>query len=200
MAKQDGSAAVKLQENNESISPSGQGNKDKVAETGLRAVGQTARQEPETMLVTDTTAVPSNPRRVHTVVINGMPIDYTFEAGKPVEMPAAHAMKFVRVPEFIVTTKEGRRLEPIANPITRHVSIQTLDPGQVVAGLNELTNTALLHRAQVLNGGEKYGANSSRDEVIAFIMAAIGGQGGPAADVETDDMDDESVGRMGLGG
>lgn len=160
---------------------------------GLRAVSAAPKAEPDTLFVTDTTCTPEYPKRTHVIMVNGMRETKTFEYGKTLEMPAAHAMKFLPTREFIVTDHTGKRYEPVANPVDRHVNITALSPGQVVASLDELTTKALLVRARTLNGGEKFGANSNRDEMAAFIIAATRGGAAPEA---AEEMDGDKLGRM----
>jgi hypothetical protein len=153
---------------------------------GLANAPAVAPAPPTDLMVTDTTATPNYPKRIHTIVVAGTEISYTFEAGKPTQMPLAHAMKFVKNEAFIVVDPAtGRRYEPFADPSQRQVQIASLAPGQVIASLDELTSKALLFRCQSLNGGERYGANSDRREMIAFIVAATNPmQAGEAGDLE----------------
>ncbi|WP_341893743.1 hypothetical protein [Ferrovibrio terrae] len=165
--------------------------------TGLRGVNAQAAQPVEASTdldVLDTTATISHPKREHTILVNGDEITHLFEHGKAKRMPASHAMKFVKHKAFIVTDPNtGKRYEPIADPSQRQVNIHALSPSQVIASLDELTNKALLNRCHTLNGGERYGGNSERNEMIAFIVAATSPQ---QAEGGGDEMDKTQLDRM----
>ena len=122
--------------------------------------------------VTDTTAQPDQPARIHEVVVGERIFSYPFKYHEPIEMPFAHAMKFVPIPSFIVEDEKGERV--IAAPKTpdRHSTERlVLQADEVVAKVEELTIDALLKRVLPLRGGEKFKKQDGKAAIAAFLVA-----------------------------
>jgi len=161
-----------------------------------KAVAPEAAQDPDIYNVTDTTAVPGGPPRVHTQIIDGIETNFTFKHGEALAMPRAHAMKFARHREFIVRDAASKRVQPVHDVMKREVDVKLLQPGQVIAEVRELTMDALLNRAQTLPGGERFGRNSQREDVMLFITQTMIDAQGEVRSGDTGDMADSDVARL----
>ncbi len=112
-------------------------------------------------------------KRRHEVLVGGAAHVWAFVHGHPTKMPRADGLKFLRAKGFIVKDQSGRTLGAVTDPLSLEQGAGVaLAPDQVVANLRELTMPALLARANVLDGGEKFGGNSARDEIVAFLVEA----------------------------
>jgi len=138
----------------------------------------------DVMYVLDTTARPSNyapdgreisGARVHEQFIGGQIKPYRFEYGKPLELPRAIAVKFLREPAFQLTDSQGNQIPYDPTP-TQPDQAQAgqkfrIDPDKTVARYDELTTESLLRRALELPSGEKFGTGKpSRKALIEFII------------------------------
>lgn len=150
----------------------------------------TEKQPPkkaEPWFVLDTTAQPDQyvnnivvpGARVHDQMVDGRRRSFKFEQGKPVEMPAAIAMKFLRDPAFIRTDAKGVEVDYLRTPKQPDElgagERMVLKDNETIARIDELSGPALLQRAVALPGGEKFGLSETkpdRAEMIAFIVAA----------------------------
>ncbi len=126
--------------------------------------------------VLDTTATPEGGNRRHEIIINGVKRAYTFEPLVPLDMPDAHARKFVEIDSFHVIDDEGNRLRTLI-PITRGFGEQTpkgtlLGSDECIARLDELTFEALLARCGPLAGGERMKRTDTKETLVAFLLSA----------------------------
>lgn len=121
--------------------------------------------------VQDHTCVNGGPPRVHSIIIDGRerPVSFTF--GVPLEMPEAHARKFLRDPAFEVMDEKGNQIRP-AIPITRGFDRTELAEHECVARLDELTIDSLVERAGPLPGGERMNHKVGKTALIAFLIAS----------------------------
>lgn len=142
--------------------------------------------QPETLFVFDPSASAEyigdpdklNTWRRHSILLqdargNQVEKVYAFRHGAPTEMPAAHAMKFLKAEGFIVQAKGGRTIRPVRDPLADvGAPGPQLEADECIANLGELTLPALLKRAGIMPGGEQFAGNSQRDDVVAFIVNA----------------------------
>lgn len=124
------------------------------------------------MLVTDMNATAKHSpdeahkdARVHTHMINGRPVNFSFLPGVPLKMPRAHALKFLQ-PGWMVTDMDGNELH--APPKLGDGGMKDLRPDQVIANLEELTAAALKFRVAAMPGGEML-RKADKVDMIAFI-------------------------------
>lgn len=112
-------------------------------------------------------------KRRHEVTVNGQVIVHDFIHGGWTKMPRAQGLKFLKPAGFIVRDHAGRVLRAVHDPLSVDPGAQAkLAHDEVVANLRELMLPALVARANVIDGGEKFGGNSSREEVIGFLAEA----------------------------
>lgn len=152
--------------------------------------GGATDRAPETFFVLDTTAVAATGHeqedrakgrgpRVHQlpVVIGGQRTvkTFTFEPGKPLKMPIAHAIKFLKNKEFVRTDEDGNELPYNRQPKQPEElgagERFKLDDNQTIAHYGELTNTALWQRALELPGGEAID-RQNRQALMSFLVAS----------------------------
>jgi len=160
----------------------------------------------KTLFVLDSTANARFPTRTHDLIVGydeEIPLvqTYTFTAHKRLEMPFAHAVKFLKIAEFVVSEDaEGkRRYDP--TPSGKQAGMPVRDSNQVVANLSELTIDALLIRCNQMTGGETITKRDGKEAMIDFLINASGKvaprptapQGG---DDELEDMADDEVRNM----
>ncbi len=135
---------------------------------------------PDTLFVQDTTCpagLESDGKtpitRTHCQIVDGVETPFTFYHGKKTEMPTGVAMKFLKIPEFIVTGHDGKRVERTPDQPDEHSRKPfMLRDDQVVADLSELAEEALWKRCQQAVGGEKIGRDTSRGIKIDFLIKA----------------------------
>lgn len=144
------------------------------------AAQQNAPEEAETLFVQDTTCPAGFEQdgktplsRTHCQVVDGIEMPFTFFHGKKTEMPAGVAMKFLKIPEFVVTDHAGKRVARTPDQPDEHSCKPfVLKDDQVVADLSELAEEALWKRCQQAIGGEKIGRDTSRGIKIDFLVKA----------------------------
>lgn len=141
--------------------------------------------------------------RTHTPVIGS---DYQLSADTPTPMPRAHALVFLRDPNFRVLDEHGLEIKPLPvidrNPASGGILLR---PGQVIATLDELTDSALSARCAAYPGSDGMLQQGNRDVIIKFILdterqramraAQTSRPGGSEFD-DGDDMPEEQVSRM----
>lgn len=128
----------------------------------------------DTLYVLDQNHRRGSPARVHAVRDGrdnhgGIIIkDYGLTSDTPTEMPYHHGMQFARHAGFLVTTKDGEIITPVAATPEAGVKV-ALEPGQVIAGLDELTTDALKKRAFGLPDADTLGKRPGRDVLIKWL-------------------------------
>ena len=132
---------------------------------------------------------PNAPPRRHQILVDGGLVTYEFSPGVPTRMPEAHAMKFLAsgfpvVDEKDRSVKGFRKSEPDG-------SVPALAPDEVIASLDELTQEALLVRAQAAPGGEAFKRGAKKSDLIDFLVASGGlasSDEQPASDPDIEEM------------
>lgn len=163
-----------------------------------------ANERPTKMFkVTDTSATAAFPNRTHEIILNGEVKSIKFQYGEPTSLPFEEAAKFQKSEGFIVTNDDGDVMVKPSDvpPAVMH----TMKTNECVARFDELTKDALYIRAVMLPGGEMFKGNSSKDELIAFLVDANvnaitpndgNGQSAPASGGLSEDMTDEELAAM----
>lgn len=123
----------------------------------------------EMWTVMDTLVTDAKAPRTHTMIVDGAATDYTFQRQQRLSMTPGEARKFLIDAAFDVRDGNNNRVRPL--DATEKVTDKAvkLQPGQVVAGYDDLTKEALLRRVSHLIGGERFTAQSTRDDIIAFL-------------------------------
>ena len=126
---------------------------------------------------------------------------YELYAEKFTPMPQAHAVVFLGDESFDVRNSDNEDVASLPKPPDAHdLGEFRLNPGQVVANLQELSRDSLLVRAQRLPGGEQFKANAKIEDLIAFLLQEPEAQmAALREDDGTEDMSDEDAAKM-LGG
>ena len=106
------------------------------------------------------------------LLANGALKQYVFSYAKSLEMPASHAAKFLIDEAWVVTDENGNRIRPITG-IDKSAGKVELGPNEVVAQWQELTLRALIIRAQMKPGGEKFSGATKKDYVISFLGGIV---------------------------
>jgi hypothetical protein len=150
-------------------------------------------EKPATMFVMDTTAAPDSYDgngklvpgfRVHDIILDGAKRSFKFEAGKPTELPAVVAMKFLKHDALKATDKDGELIKferPPRQPDELGAGERLeLKVNETVARLDELSIPALMQRVLPIPGGEKFGAmpdkptkavlEEFRAEMVRFLV------------------------------
>ncbi len=137
------------------------------------------------LLVRDSSATAEAPKREHDVMVNGAIQRVTFEYGKPTPLPYEVAIKFMQ-DGFTVSNDAGEEMHrPAKTDETVRIRINS---DEIVANYSELTVNALIMRAALLPGGEKFVAGKDkRDDIVAFLKAAAA----PAIEVEDDEPEQQ---------
>lgn len=128
--------------------------------------------------VIDTTAQHGT-ARIHDQLIDGQPQAFTFERGKPLEMPAAIAIKFLRDPAFVRTDAAGKP-QPYKRAPKQPEDLGAgerlvLAEDETIARYDEMSLSALLQRVVELPNGEKFTKQAEKptsQELIDFIVQA----------------------------
>ena len=94
---------------------------------------------------------------------------YHLSSQKGTKMPLDHAMKFLH-PGFRVVDGDGVVIKPVEKR-ERIVAPQQLRPDELVAGVEELSDESLFKRAKVLPLSDGITLESSRQEMIDFIVS-----------------------------
>lgn len=96
---------------------------------------------------------------------------FTFNPGEGLQMERDMALRFAKVDDsFEVRTPAGNKIKPV-DALTEGGEKIALEPGQVIAAIEDLTNEALIDRAKALPGAEDMPANPKRDDLISFVLA-----------------------------
>jgi hypothetical protein len=164
MAKAHNSAAAQQQPQQNP-----QQNQDKENAVAAQPKGGSA----DTLLVYDSSCIQQFPTREHVLIVDGIERSFTFQFPKPLELPRAVAMKFLKSEGFRVTEMNGKEVARIPDqpdPLSAQRPF-ILKEDQVVAALNELTSDALATRANMEIGGEKFDSVSRRVDMIRFLTA-----------------------------
>lgn len=137
----------------------------------------TLEQKPHLKLVNvlDTTAQAGQPARAHEMIVDGAVKCFTFEAGKPLALPPAVALKFLRHDAFKMTDPNGT---PIAYK-RRPKQPDELEAGeklvlkdeQTVANYDELSTAALQLRVLEMPGSDQFAEAPSRKAMIDFLIS-----------------------------
>lgn len=125
------------------------------------------------------------------------PKKYSLTSHTGTDMPMEHAVNFLRDPSFIVTDADGE----VVGSLDRQTAVGQVQPrlqlksNQVIATLDELSNTSLLVRANEYPEGKGFKQNTKKETLIAFLtdQAKIAGGRGPddaAADAEDPEVED----------
>lgn len=126
--------------------------------------------------VWDSSATPQAKERIHEIIFEGEIIEVTFNYNKPTLLPFEKAIKF-RQDGFIVKDPAGFQVE---GPNKKNDSVtDKLEKNEVIARLDELSLDALIVRAVMRPGGEKYSKSTSKKELIDFLLADKGPKTAP---------------------
>lgn len=128
------------------------------------------------LYVLDTTATHDSGPRTHEQIVDGAVQPFKFEFGKPVPMPPAIALKFLRHDGFKLTDERGNVRE-FRRPPRQPNELQAgekfaLGSEETVARYDELSTPALQHRVLEMPGGEQFAQTPVRAEMIKFIVDA----------------------------
>lgn len=95
------------------------------------------------------------------------------DPAKKVEMPAAYAMVFTKDEAFVVTDKDGKRIQPV---VVKDINVGRiiLDENDIIVQYQELTQEALFARCAINSGSQDIKKNTKKDEMIAFLKTASG--------------------------
>lgn len=131
---------------------------------------------PAVFHVLDTTAVPGGGKRTHEMLVDGVVKTFEFEPGRPLEMDRAVALKFLNIEAFKCVDEKGNLL-PFRRPPKQPHELGAgeqfkLADDETVAHFDELSTPALQHRVLAMQGGEQFGQNANRTDMVAFIVAA----------------------------
>jgi hypothetical protein len=151
-----------------------------MSRTKFAPVDETAPQTvPESddgfLYVMDGSATPTSGDRIHELMHAGGRLkSYTFEYGKPLHLPFALAVRFLKNEGFYRTDAAGEEI-PFERAPKRPEELAageklTISDDQVIARYSELTNEALTLRAAMLPASEEVVAKGPREAVIKFIV------------------------------
>lgn len=171
----------------------------KVAETKATKADPKVKPNGRKYKVFDTSCTGSSRKRTHDVMVDGELRQVEFNYPNAVEMPFAHAMKFLRE-GFIVKDDEGN---VVNRPNEQTVeSVVAFGTDSVVARLTELTAESLFTRVATLPGGEAFRANSSKNDMVAFLEESakkkLGRSKRDPDDATGGEMSDAELDSMGL--
>lgn len=142
----------------------------------------TASPRAETLFVWDTTAAPGQ-IRTHEVIVKKdskgriATKSYSLSNDKACEMPAPHALQFLRDDAFVVAAtpeleqRDEQRIRPV-KARTEHVNVIALSENETIAEWSELSDEALVRRAHAFPTADKPGVEASRAELIVFLTEA----------------------------
>lgn len=96
---------------------------------------------------------------------------YPLMSNERTKMPQAHAVKFLNDVSFEVRDPEGNVVAPVPQnaQLRTGEKVPTLQRNETIATFDELTDDALLRRAQLRPGGENLGRDESREGLIKFL-------------------------------
>ncbi len=104
-------------------------------------------------------------------------VAYRLFAETPTEMPSSDAITFLCDEAYIVKNEEGERVQPMpAKAAANPAQVIDLEPGQSICFIEELTDTALLSRANQRPGGERFNSKTGRKTLIQFLHGISGHQ------------------------
>lgn len=147
-----------------------------------RASAPTPSPTRSVLYVYDTTAAPQA-TRIHDVIAKKdargqiLTKSYPLSNEKPCEMPAAHALQFLRDDAFIVCTdpvpeeREESRLRPV-KARSENVNVIALTENETIADWSELSDEALVRRAHAFPSADKPNDGASRAELVVFLTEA----------------------------
>lgn len=127
------------------------------------------------LYVMDKSATPSSGARTHEQYLaNGVLKSFTFEYGKPLRLPFAMAVRFLKSDGFYRSDENGDEL-PFDRAPKRPEELGAgerlvISENEVIARYSELTDQALKLRCAALPGSEDVVANGPRERVIKFIV------------------------------
>jgi hypothetical protein len=168
------------------------------AEKPIEPAAAAKTAAPKMLHVVDTTAQPGQPPRVHEMPVAGIATPFSFEHGKPLPMPHAVALRFLRHETFVLTDADGKPL-PFQRRPKQPEELQAgeqlkLADDEVVARYEELSTIALQTRVLELPGSEHFAAERpDRKAMIAFLQNAKAEAKARTASSEPDIGDGEFV-------
>ncbi len=101
-------------------------------------------------------------------------VTYSLKADEFMPMPAAHAAAFLKDPAFMVVNADGEPVSTVASAAFDEAGKTRveLEPGQVIANIEELTVASLLARARAA-GGDSFSEHTKRATLVAFLMGDL---------------------------
>lgn len=127
-------------------------------------------------------------------------VRYPLTATEAKEMPEEHARIFLKDPAFKVLNADGEEVASLEEAQKSRKPPEALEPGQVIAKLEELTTDALLTRAALLPGGADFTSDTPREQLMDLLLEAHERQANPAAGnddaIEGDTMPARALDRM----
>lgn len=97
---------------------------------------------------------------------------YDLSAFEPTQMAKSHAMKFLCDKKFKVYDEAGKLVNPIADVKTASANGGIiLQPGQVVANVDELSDSALAARCAMTMGGHDIAEHGTREEMVDWLLS-----------------------------
>lgn len=126
------------------------------------------------LYVLDSTAVTGQGNRTHSQMVDGIETPYVFEPGKPLGIPAAIAIKFLKHEAFKLCDEKGTLL-PFKRRPKQPDELEAgetlkLSDEECIARYDELSDRSLQARVLELPGGEKFATNPSRQAIIDFLV------------------------------
>lgn len=108
--------------------------------------------------------------RIHDMGLDSGPIQL-FGIGRPVPLPVHVAMRFLIDPAFIVKNERGQRVQPVSKANIRPSDgAIMLQPGQIVARFDELSEDALRARTAMLPAVDpSFATYATREQMLAAL-------------------------------
>ena len=127
-----------------------------------------AAKEPAMMGVKDINCTVRYPERFHDIYVEEETFTYKMVRNKHTEMLYEHACQFAQHDGFEVIDEKGKVFKPLRELRDQMGEITNqLDPDEVVANLEELTNDALADRANAMGGS--FARTHAKVKIIDFI-------------------------------
>lgn len=157
----------------------------------------TDKKQPSELRVIDLSATAENTERVHDIVVDGQVKQVRFSYGKETVLPYNEGIKFLQSGFLVLEPGQDNPMVPA--PKTDETIRFRIAEDEVVAKLDELTNSSLKLRVAARPGGEKLviGAEFDREAAISFLKGA---QKPKAAVADEDLIDDEDEDKDGIVG
>jgi hypothetical protein len=111
--------------------------------------------------------------RTHEQLLDGKAVKTVFQPGEKVKLPFHHAVKYL-IDGFTVTDSGDTLYKKPGGAEKDASGAATLGEGEVIAHLRELTNPALLIRANQISGGEKYNGKTKKAVLLNFLTTNKG--------------------------